>query len=885
MPDKARTHRTAKPKGKQPRASAKATEGSDAFNLELERALEHVGAADWLAEHSPLAAPYFMGSAGAEVEPGVGLQHLLKACAEPLPAEHRVLLNAAYFRRNPSLNNVGVALSLGMIDRTFYRQRTLAVAALADELLRTVRPALHPEHPAQAATLTLRSREPIYKAALAALRKGQSVSLVGPSGIGKTTLAAEIFRAWPTGSPAFWHTLRPGLTDQLDQLGFALANTLREAGADMTWRQLSADQGRVQPERLLALLRHDLAHLNQPNQLNQPTQPNARRLLLCIDEADALDAENPAHARVLQLLEALQTDAPMLLIGQRTVLVTAHTHLLDRVDASEFRALLAASGIAYFTDAQARDAHGATQGNPAMLGLFASLYRLLSDAELAIAQLGAAGSYDALFQRIWRRLNEDEKLLLMHAAIFEGQAHLVVPAAQAASLNHLKQLGLLVATPNDGLHIIRHIRRAMRDRTPAETTSELALLAGHACERHGQVVPAMRHYCAAGQPAHAVRLWMMRRTNAIEQGQGSSALAVLQTIDANHIESKPQRDMLHVARAQLLKLAGQIDEQVEAAERVRSSSKPHLRAYARMLQGDAAELRNQINQALQHYEDSLDEFSDSPPVVQTAVLLRISHLQAQQGDLAKARITAIQMRVRSEVVHGNVEERSGNYVEAENRYRVAIELAKSLPQNDLSRSMLYGYLGQLMWKLGRPDDAIEHLQEAVRIATARGDVVGTLFDRYTISAAHIVAGRFGAGLDEAQATLTLARSLGSAYLIAGLTGNAAEACVGLGLLDQAEQLAIESLAQEEESLRTYALTVLGQVFAARGNTDEAARYLRASVDAAKACNDIYAEAAAWRALYQAHKAAGASVPAAEARSMALSIYQRLGLQHEVDALG
>jgi ATP/maltotriose-dependent transcriptional regulator MalT len=870
MADKAHASHTSNPKSKPPRANA--AETSDAFALELERALEHVNDTEWLIEHSSLAAPYFLGNAEDGAEPGVGLQHVLKTCAQRLSQNHRTLLNAAYFQRNPNLNNVGVALSLGLIDRTFYRQRTLAVAALADELFRTVRPALHPEQPAPADVVpTLNSRQPIYAAAWAALGNRQSVSFVGPSGIGKTTLAAHLFRAWAKDGPAFWHTLRPGLTDQLDQLGFALAFALHRAQAGMTWRQLNADQGRVQPDRLLALLRHDLAQLHHP-------------MLLCIDEADALHADNPAHARVLQCLEALQADAPLLLIGQRTVLVTAHTHLIDRVDVSESRALLINASQISLTDAQAQRAHSATQGNPAMLGLFASLYRLMGDADQAIAQLGADGSYDALFQRIWRRLSEDEKYLLMHAAVFDGPAYFAIRPAQTASLNHLKQLGLLIEIPDSSMLIVSHIRRTVRDRTPAEAASELQLLAAHECERHGQTVSAMRHYCLANQPAHAIRLWMLRRAHAIDQGQGSAALAVLQAIDANQIASKPQRDMLYVARAQLLSLTGQVDEQAEAASRIRSSSKIHLRAYARMVQGDAAMLRNQLEHSLQHYADSLDELVDAPQIVQSKVLQRISRLHAHQGDLAKAHAAAIQSRIASEIAHGGIEERIGNYAQAEQRYHAALELAQALPQNEASLSMLYSYLGQLQWKLGRPDDAIAQLQEAVRIGTARGDVVGTLFDRYTISAAHIVAGRFQAGLDEATDTLALARGLGSAYLIAGLTGNAAEACVGLGQFDQAERLALESLAQEEDSLRTYALTALGQVFAARGQADEATRYLRASVDAARTCDDVYAEAAAWRALYLAHKAAGSSSAAAEARSMALAIYKRLGLQHEIAGL-
>jgi tetratricopeptide (TPR) repeat protein len=867
-----------KPQKKRGQAHA---DRDDRFVLELESALEHIADATWLRAHSPLAAPYFLGHASNDADPGTALRNVLRECAAELPQDDQSLLNAAYFQRDGNLNNVGVAMSLGMIDRTFYRQRALAVGALADVLLKRVHPALGAELPRPSAYVALPSRQAVLSEIQSHLSLMQSVSLIGPSGIGKTTLVGMVYEAWARANPVFWHTVRAGLTDRVEQFGYALAYRLHDAGASMTWRQLSADQGRTQPERLLALLRFDLSELRQ----------QGKTPLICVDESDALIADDAAHEVLLEMIDALQHDAALLLLGQRSVLVTNATLQLSGVSADETATLLRAHDLESLSSAQLTAVHDATQANPAMLALFAALHRLEKDrdTDAAIAQLGRGLSYDALFQRVWRRLDDDARAILMHAATFEDAVfdgvYLDRAGEHAAAIARVVQTGLLKPAVNDParFELVGHARRAIRERTPPETAVHCALLAADACERRALTLQAMRHFRTANQPAHTLRVWMLRRKFEIDRGQGSAALAVLQTIPADALPDAAMRDTLHLARAELQSLTGRIDEQQDSAGQARRARKPVLRAYARMLEGDAAELRNQLDGALRHYADALDQLFDSPLSLQAAITRRVSRLQANYlNDLQKARVMAIEARVRGEISHGLVEERAGNYAEAEARYDAALALARTLPDYEALLATLYGYLGQLQWKLGKPDAAIAHLNEAVRIGEARGDRIGTLFDRYTISAAHITAGRFQQALDVVEQTLALARSLGSAYLIAGLTGNASEACIGLGRIDDAERFALESLAQEEAALRTYALTALGMVYDARKNSAEAERYFQASIEAARGADDVYAEAAAWRALYDLQRGIGADASAAH--DAALALYQRLGLAHEIAAL-
>ena len=64
-----------------------------------------------------------------------------------------------------------------------------------------------------------------------------------------------------------------------------------------------------------------------------------------------------------------------------------------------------------------------------------------------------------------------------------------------------------------------------------------------------------------------------------------------------------------------------------------------------------------------------------------------------------------------------------------------------------------------------------------------------------LSAACIVAGELQRALDEAEPALATATAMQHAYLIAGLSVNAGEACLKLGRLNDAEHHAMQALQQ------------------------------------------------------------------------------------------
>jgi tetratricopeptide (TPR) repeat protein len=234
----------------------------------------------------------------------------------------------------------------------------------------------------------------------------------------------------------------------------------------------------------------------------------------------------------------------------------------------------------------------------------------------------------------------------------------------------------------------------------------------------------------------------------------------------------------------------------------------------------------------------------------------------------------------AETTHGSVEERAGDYVEAQERLHAALRIAERVHGHSSDKARVYSQLGNLAWKLGHVDQAIELLLEAIRLHQSRGDAITPLFERLSISAAHITAGRNELAFQEAAAGLEAATSYGHSYLIAALSANTAEACLNLDRFADAEHYAMLSLGQEEEGIRTYALAVLGRVRHGQGRHAEAMRLLEESAASAQEVDDPYAEAAAWRAHGDACASAGRTPQARASYSRALSIYAQLGLEHE-----
>jgi len=825
-------------------AKASKSAASDAFGQVVERALERFSSPDWLGTQSPLAAPYFLGNlldrAGVFATPtarGTVLQQALLSAAKTLPNEQQTLLNATFFQRKPSLNNTGVALEMSLSESTYYRRRLEAIAAIANALNQSVIPPLRNELPTGLPS-GLIGRANLLQQGLTALRGGQSVAITGRSGIGKTALGATLAHQW-SEARTFWFTVRPDLNDNLNSFAFALAHFLRSRGAANTWRQLVADRGASNPTQILGLLRHDLAALTS----------TSMPVLLCVDESDQLRLETRAHAQVIHAIEELSASTPILLLSQQLLIEAQHHLNLIGLTHAESAQLFAQEQCANLTPADIQQLHEITRGMPALLKLSALLMHSGETVSSIVQQLQEGRSVEALFNRIWKRLSDSERSLLMALAIFRSAAPSDAWPDQHTLIESLVARDLIQIDTQGGIAVLSHVREFVAQRIPADVYPSLHQLAASIREARGEYTEAAYHYLQADHPALAIGLWFNHREQERERGQAHAVTELFSRIRQSDLPDDEDRKALALLRAEyaIAQGEGTEAEQALAAEHW-PWSHPAL-AYVRQLQGDALELQGRVEQALARYREGMQTGLPQGEGQRVRLQVKSGYIYiARLRDLAQAQTEADTALWRAEQFKGNVEEERGRFATAQQHYEAALTIAQTLENNASAVAEVHHHLGHLHMRMGKAKVAIRHLNIALAHAEKTGEPVNALYDRLNLASAYIVAGQFAAAVEHGQIGLALAREIQHPFLIAGLAACTAEAHLGQGALDEAEPLALQSLAQEEEVHRPYALTVLGQIQHQRGHLRQAEQTLRLAIESAQATQDPFAEAPARHAL-------------------------------------
>lgn len=847
--------------------SKKSLKAGDAFVQAVEQALEKFSDPEALGNQSPLAAPYFIGNlagAGQATSPaqrGQALALALRATAQQLGVETLRVLNVSFFERKPTLNNTGVARVLGMSEATYYRHRAAAIDALAHAFNQRVVPPLRAETPKLRRIV---GREGLIEACLAALNAGESVSLNGLSGIGKTAAGASIAGRWGHDR-AFWFTVLPGLNDTLSSIAFAFSHFLRALGASNAWRQLAADHGAINAERILGLIRHDLNELQ------------GRRVLVCIDESDHLKPELQAHAQIIRFVESLGKMMPALLISQQPLFDADQPFMLSGLSQDEMRAWLMQEAL-QLSDAQCAALHEATRGRPLLIKLFMALLRDGEPADDVLRVLAGERSAEALFARMWKKLNDDERALLMQLAAFQTPAPADAFGEQQQRITRLIGMELAQRDEVGGIHVAQHMIELIANRIPPEVLPALHLRAANIREARGEFTSASRHYLLAGEPAMATWLWFAHRETEMDKGHGPAALALFRSVRQNDLPHPADRRTLSLIRAQLAERAGQADE----AERDLSAqvwpANDALTPLARELMGDALQLQGRIEQSLVQYRAGQQALSAVQLRQRARLHVKSSYVYALRlREMGLARDEAAIALSQAHNYCGLVEEEAGDYAAALQHYEAALHACDLMRNSDAPRADTLSHLGHLHMRMGNAARAIECLQQSMAHAQKLGTPVQGLYDALNLSSAYIVAGRHEAARDLALQSLDMATSMQHSFLAAGLTAGAAEACLHLGELDQAEHLAMQSLREEEEVHRPYALTTLGHVALRRHQPGPALRWLREAVANARQTSDKYAEAYAWIALADAHHESRDAHPERDALKEALALCEQLGL--------
>lgn len=834
---------------------------SATFYDQLKFALEHIADPQLLGEHSFLAQPYFLGSAPYEqatattsfARGSVLCAEIKKANAAlwqgalPLaPADllqsalqakddrgfcdqyHYLLLDLNYFHQHfppPNKQSDIYADILHVSRATYDRHLREAIRRLSDLLLLHLQPTLHVEQPVAAAELI--GRNGILVDSLAALQAKKSVYLCGASGIGKTALGAALAEEWAT--PAlFWFTVRVTLNDQLTSLLFALGNFLHHQGASRLWLQLIANAGAMKDANLaLELARTDLAEL--------PMLP-----LLCFDEIDLLrpldmETETVPHTQFLAFIEGLQEHAPLLLMGQRTVLPTDHIYLLTRLHRSEMAEWLARAEIPFTPELLERmDIY--TAGNPRLVGLCLVLYQItqperyatLSDVLDQLPQMPALGP---IWQRLQQRLNKGENRLLQALSVFrsptprdawEDLDALFFESLPQQVPDHKRLIERLIdyrliqEDGNGGISVLPALREVIYGQLTAEQREEHHENAALIRSARGEYTAAAYHYQRAGQLAAAIAIWEPNYEQEVRRGQAAAALAIFTQISSHRLSDSDAQN-LRLLRGRLYQLGGESAQALAEIESIPDVDEAAVEAA--MVGGDALRTLGKTERAIAKYGDGLAAAARLQQQT-TWFHAKRGTVYLQRRELHHARREALRARYGLENLEGAIQETAGNYGAARRHYLNAMEAADLL-EDKRGLALVQRNLGVLAAHQSDEENAIRYHQQALNFYEQIGDRVAAEEVRSNLAGVYVQFKDFVTALVPAQKALTFFAAQQNAFWIAQNTSNLATIYYELGDFTQAQQYAERTLEQEEPQSYPYALFTLGQVYSVQKRWHEA----------------------------------------------------------------
>ena len=884
----------------------------------LRLALNNFDDPEWLGNSSPLAAPYFLGSAltgtpeaHTAVGRGQALQQVIQKAADslwsgPLPSTrdeletavkiarqeqgnsgnryYFLLLELRYLRRyfrqraNPLANSEqAIRDYLGVGRGPYFNHIKVAREALGQALLSLLHPTFRLEHPPNFEG-ELIGRELLVARCLNDLQNNKTVALSGMGGIGKTALAAAVAHQWPQ-QPLFWFTFLPTVNDQLSSLLFSLGFSLHQHGASGLWLQLVADNGKIEnPQLALELVRGDLHTLNP-------------KPLLCLDETDYLlsDTEKttPTQQQLVSFLESLRSLTPMLLIGQQ-IAIRAETHYtVEGLTPSQTQLLLSQSGVPY-TTAEADRLHRYTGGNPRMMWLCTAVCANSHEnlaAPLTLTEildsLPKSAVFQSLFSRFWQTLRQEERHFLQQIAVFRGPAPEDAFPSYSAVIHSLVQRHIL---QQDGqgavslLPILHDLIYGDHQRLPAETREQAHQAAAQIRAERGEYTAAAYHFLVGGEAAMAVQIWYPTRQQEIKRGQASTALTFFEQLSQRRLP-EPEAQALAIIKAELYQLVGETKLGLAELESVNWRMEGETAVQAHLLQGI-------FHNALGYPQKALGKLEDGLAVIARLLDQMVRYRQQrtlihiQQWQIPEAIREAQLAQYTAEHLQGVIQEYQGNYDEAYQVYRQALALAQSIDY-ETGIAQTNRDLATVLMRQSRLDEARGYLQAAIDYYETIGDRLNLEKARNTLGGIYYQAKEFEQVIAIGEASLPFFERANIPYYASMTSANLAESYFELGNLTKAEYYAHKTLSMEDANAFPYALYTLGLIQRSRKKYVEAEAILQQAQEISAANSDSFMEAYALRLLGEIVAEQGRRETAVQLIEQALQQFETLNIQPEI----
>lgn len=875
----------------------------------LTHALETVREPKKMGEESPLAAPYLLGNklptnhASADKR-GRVLGRILQEAASELDGKngrrYQKILDEYYFQ-GKSVRVVCDTVGLGKT--TFHDNRKRAISQLESVLIETLRPAIRLETPSSVPeNLIGRSKE--LEMCQRALTSGESLSITGPSGVGKTALGQILYHQWGS-SNRFWFTISPGINDHQSSILFALGYFLSNRGQPSLWQEIVAGDGTIPTDRALQMLRYAIDELKDRGQ----------RLIFCIDAVERLQADNPQHEQIRTLLDRLCQMTNVVLIGQRVPLATAAFCPLVELSQSEVGDYLSAEGIQLTAKQEARLQY-AVKGNCRLLMLFASLYKqrneqkrqddyewtdgrgtepingsesgLSNNLDRLLDKISATPTVEFMLSQILENLGQDERSLLMSLSVFRDAAPADVwhSSEKRAVLEMLLWVRLIESDNCGGVRIVPIYRRVIENNIPDEKKQTLHAHAASIYAARCQYTSAVYHYIRAEQQEHAIWLWRDNQQSEINQGRGNEARRIFDQVSPQKL-TKESAECLALIQADLSYLMGNF---TQALETIRSIfwETPILSIEAGVAGGKFAAELSEFEKAQQHYQAALDDATILLHGQLAKIHKGLGWIHMRNRALSVAWREASLSRFEAENLQGILLEMQYEREQAVAHYQSALNVAQDIGyQSGIARVNVN--LSMLHTMLGTFEEAEQYLDQALDAFEQLGEqasVAGIMINRALICN---LSGKHHQAIEHLNATqshLKKTRLPISPWQDALIAQGFAEAYLGLAQLDEAEQWARHAIALEEGDVLADSYRTLGEIMLARGNHDDARRHINFSIELCQQMGepDLYLLGYAWRSLTHVEIQAGEKEVAAAARERAIEIFQAIQLVHEVEQI-
>lgn len=858
------------------------------FEQEVEAVLNHFHDPTLLGECSVLTAPYLLhehlaSKSDDPTERGRVLCGLLKTLvdenriADPYepPRFHYILQKYYFAKRRPEVEKIASALNL--THNPFNQSRSAAIRSLSKALIGQLQPALRLESPPQM-TRKLIGRDGDLARCTRALHEGRSVVVTGNSGLGKTSLASHIAHAWDRGR-VFWYTFRPGFNDQFTSFVFALGYFCHLCGESTLWREVLAQTGAADPEKTTEIARNTLAMVAK-----QQTP------LLCFDEVDVLDSGKPARPELIQFIDNLRAISPTLIIGQHAVLDAPESRTLAELTMREMDVLLINAGIQLDSQEQLR-LHTFTSGNPRLLELFVVLHEAGASFDEIFSDFASASPLEILLRRTLQRLHPSERDVMKALSVYRTPAPLDhwQNSDSRAGMQTLISRRLAHIDDHGGVELLPAYRQTLEKilNEPGGVQEHHALhrSAVDVWLNRGNYTEAIFHLICANERAQALALWYDQRQIEINQGRAAAALHLLDALDAEHdLLSSSNRETLQLCRSELLHLHGHSQSALEGLRKMVWGDPIH--------ESEARNLEGVIENDLSHFGAARNAFKHgiARSELLNAVLLAkmrkgLSWAHLREGDMEWAMREAQHAQYEVDNLMGIIFEFKGEYDRAEQHYRTALGWADMLNHEEgVAKTGMN--LSGLFARLGQFHEAKQYLSQAIESTAKIGRQILLTDSKLNAAFVYNLAGEYENALEalqEARDHFARFTSQIPADSDANIHQNSAEAYLGLGMLDEAEQNARQAISLAK-NVEADATRTLAEIFLARGELDQAKAYVLKAIDLTQQeeNNDPYLAGYAWRILAKIESAQGNHAASKKAKHQAILCFDEIKLPNEVD---